>query len=80
MTEMPSDPDLSTRMENLGLTEGGRIYIKSVAPLNDPVVASVRGTDYAVRRETLDKLKTAPAEQYENRPHRQSQQRQDDAF
>lgn len=76
VTDMPEDGNLNVRLENLGLTKGARIYIKNVAPLNDPLIVTVRGTDYAMRRKTLDKIKTAPTELYESRPYRQSQQRQ----
>lgn len=55
--ELPEEESARMRLENLGLTRGGRLYIKGSAPLGDPVLVTIRGTDYALRKSTLAKIR-----------------------
>lgn len=41
------------RLNNIGITEGSRLYIKFVSPLGDPLIVTCRNTDYAMRQTSL---------------------------
>lgn len=56
VTALPKDENLRIRLENLGFTEGAEIRFGQTAPLGNPVIAFVRGTSYAFRLSTLEKI------------------------
>lgn len=41
---------LSKRLLALGFIEGTKVIMKKVAPLGDPVIINLRGTDFAIRK------------------------------
>ncbi|MBD8046841.1 MAG: ferrous iron transport protein A [Clostridium argentinense] len=41
---------LSKRLLALGFIEGTEIIMKKVAPLGDPIIINLRGTDFAIRK------------------------------
>ncbi|MEQ8153793.1 MAG: ferrous iron transport protein A [Clostridiaceae bacterium] len=41
---------LAKRLLALGCTAGTEITLKRVAPLGDPIVVNLRGTDFALRK------------------------------
>ena len=38
------------RIMDMGITKGGEIYVRKVAPLGDPVEVTVRGYELSLRR------------------------------
>ena len=38
------------RIMDMGITKGGEIYVRKVAPLGDPVEINVRGYDLSLRK------------------------------
>ena len=38
------------RIMDMGITKGGEIYVRKVAPLGDPVEITVRGYELSVRK------------------------------
>ena len=39
------------RIMDMGITKGGEIYIRKVAPLGDPVEVTVRGYELSLRKD-----------------------------
>ena len=39
------------RIMDMGLTKGGEVYIRKVAPLGDPIEVTVRGYELSLRKE-----------------------------
>lgn len=56
--KMPSDKSLKCELENLGITDNAVFRVTGIAPAGDPITISVRGAEYAVRRELLDSVIT----------------------
>ncbi len=44
------DEKLSKRLLALGFIEGTKVIMKKVAPLGDPIIINLRGTDFAIRK------------------------------
>lgn len=47
---------LKRRIMDMGITKGTEIYVRKVAPLGDPVEATVRGYELSLRKEDADIL------------------------
>lgn len=45
------------RLFEMGVTKGTDVEIKKFAPLGDPVVVKIRGTELCVRKSELKKIK-----------------------
>ena len=50
---------LKRRLMDMGITKGTEIYVRKVAPLGDPVEATVRGYELSLRKEDADILEMA---------------------
>ena len=50
---------LKRRIMDMGITKGTEIYVRKVAPLGDPVEATVRGYELTLRKEDADILEMA---------------------
>lgn len=50
---------LKRRIMDMGITKGTEIYVRKVAPLGDPVEATVRGYELSLRKEDADILEMA---------------------
>jgi len=48
--ELACDDKLAKRLLALGFVEGTEILVKKVAPLGDPIIVNLRGTDLAIRK------------------------------
>lgn len=44
------DEKLAKRLSALGCTEGTEIFVKTIAPLGDPIIISLRGFNMAIRK------------------------------
>ncbi|GAA0126954.1 MULTISPECIES: ferrous iron transport protein A [Clostridium] len=44
------DKKLSKRLLALGFVEGTKVLMKQTAPLGDPIIINVRGTNLAIRK------------------------------
>ena len=44
------------RIMDMGLTKGGEVYIRKVAPLGDPVEITVRGYELSLRKADADMI------------------------
>ena len=42
---------LKRRIMDMGLTKGTHVYVKTVAPLGDPIELTVRGYELSIRRD-----------------------------
>lgn len=56
-----SDDAVGRRLEALGFIPGTRVRVGRRAPLGDPTVYRVRGSDVAVRRDTARLIAVDPA-------------------
>ena len=50
---------LKRRIMDMGITKGTEIYVRKVAPLEDPVEVTVRGYELSLRKEDADILEMA---------------------
>ena len=50
--EINGNSKLSKRLYALGLIEGTEIELKRIAPLGDPIILNLRGSDLATRKKT----------------------------
>lgn len=48
--ELKCDKKLTKRLLALGFVEGTEIVVKKLAPLGDPMIINLRGTDLAIRK------------------------------
>ena len=48
--EVACDAKLAKRLLALGFVEGTEIVVKNTAPLGDPIIVNLRGTDLALRK------------------------------
>lgn len=48
--ELKCDTKLAKRLLALGFVEGTEIIVKKKAPLGDPIIINLRGTDLAIRK------------------------------
>ena len=44
------------RIMDMGITRGGEVYIRKVAPLGDPVEITVRGYELSIRKADADMI------------------------
>ena len=44
------------RIMDMGITKGGQVYVRKVAPLGDPVEVNVRGYELSLRREETQRI------------------------
>ena len=42
------------RIMDMGLTRGGEVYIRKLAPLGDPIEVTVRGYELSIRKADAD--------------------------
>ncbi len=47
---------LKKRIMDMGITKGTEIYVRKVAPLGDPIEATVRGYELTLRKDDADIL------------------------
>lgn len=45
---------LKRRIMDMGITKGGQIYVRKVAPLGDPVEITIRGYELSLRKDDAD--------------------------
>lgn len=50
ISEIACADKLSKRLLALGFVEGTEVLVKKVAPLGDPIIINLRGTDLAIRK------------------------------
>lgn len=50
VNSISGDEKLMKRLFALGCIEGTEIYVKTVAPLGDPIIVNLRGFDLAIRK------------------------------
>lgn len=48
--ELKCDDRLTKRLLALGFVEGTEVLVKKKAPLGDPIIINLRGTDLAIRK------------------------------
>lgn len=48
--ELVCNDKLAKRLLALGFIEGTEVLIKLKAPLGDPIIVNIRGTDFAIRK------------------------------
>ncbi len=48
--EIACDYKLTKRLLALGFIEGTEVTLKKIAPLGDPIIINLRGTDLAIRK------------------------------
>lgn len=51
VTKIEGDSAYKRRIMDMGITKGGELYIRKVAPLGDPVEITVRGYELSVRKD-----------------------------
>ncbi|MCD8002248.1 MAG: ferrous iron transport protein A [Oscillospiraceae bacterium] len=44
------------RIMDMGITKGGEIYVRKVAPLGDPIEVTVRGYELSLRKADADMI------------------------
>ena len=45
---------LKRRIMDMGITKGSEIYVRTVAPLGDPVDVTIRGYELSLRKDDAD--------------------------
>lgn len=45
---------LKRRIMDMGITKGSQIYVRKVAPLDDPVEITIRGYELSLRKDDAD--------------------------
>lgn len=45
---------LKRRIMDMGITKGGQVYVRKVAPLGDPVEITIRGYELSLRKDDAD--------------------------
>ena len=48
--KLSGEGPVKRRIMDMGITKGGEIYVRKVAPLGDPVEVTVRGYELSLRR------------------------------
>ena len=51
VTKIEGDSAYKRRIMDMGITKGSELYIRKVAPLEDPVEITVRGYELSVRKD-----------------------------
>ena len=51
VTKIEGDSAYKRRIMDMGITKGSELYIRTVAPLGDPVEITVRGYELSVRKD-----------------------------
>ena len=51
VTKIEGDSAYKRRIMDMGITKGRELYIRTVAPLGDPVEITVRGYELSVRKD-----------------------------
>ncbi|MFA9381273.1 MAG: ferrous iron transport protein A, partial [Acetanaerobacterium sp.] len=44
------------RIMDMGVTKGGAVYVRKVAPLGDPIEVTVRGYELSIRKDDADMI------------------------
>ena len=44
------------RIMDMGITKGGQVYVRKVAPLGDPVEVNVRGYELSIRKNDAEMI------------------------
>ncbi|HAR85439.1 MULTISPECIES: FeoA family protein [Clostridium] len=52
--ELACDDRLAKRLLALGFVEGTEVLVKKTAPLGDPIIINLRGTDLAIRKKDAE--------------------------
>ena len=50
VTKLTGEGTVNRRIMNMGITKGVEIYVRTVAPLGDPVEVTVRGYELSLRK------------------------------
>ena len=50
VTRLNGDGPVKRRIMDMGITKGGEVYVRKVAPLGDPVEVTVRGYELSLRK------------------------------
>ena len=45
---------LKRRIMDMGITKGSQVYVRTVAPLGDPVEITIRGYELSLRKDDAD--------------------------
>ncbi|WP_238881334.1 ferrous iron transport protein A [Clostridium sp. YIM B02551] len=56
INEIAGNEKLAKRLLALGCVEGTEVTLKRVAPLGDPIVVNLRGTDFALRKKDAENI------------------------
>lgn len=51
VSQITCNDKLTKRLLALGCIEGTEITLKMIAPLGDPIIVNLRGTDFALRKQ-----------------------------
>ena len=54
VTKLTGEGALKRRIMDMGITRGVDVYIRKVAPLGDPIEATVRGYELSLRKSDAD--------------------------
>lgn len=55
------DRKLAKRLQALGCIEGTSVMLKATAPLGDPIIVSLRGFDFAIRKKDAKNIRLREA-------------------
>lgn len=56
ISEVACTDKLTKRLLALGFVEGTEVEVKKIAPLGDPIIINLRGTDLAIRKKDAKQI------------------------
>ena len=59
VVKLTGEGALKRRIMDMGITKGTEIYVRTVAPLGDPVEVNVRGYELSIRKSEAENIQVA---------------------
>ncbi len=59
VVKLTGEGALKRRIMDMGITKGTEIYVRKVAPLEDPVEVNVRGYELSIRKSEAENIQVA---------------------
>ena len=56
VVKLHGEGDVKRRIMDMGITKGGEVIIRKVAPLGDPIEVTVRGYELSLRKADADMI------------------------
>ena len=50
VAKLDGEGPVKRRIMDMGITKGGEVYVRKVAPLGDPIEVTVRGYELSIRK------------------------------